>query len=333
MTAIHLCITYRQLLMAICDSIKTGRHTAILFLTDYQNIDASTRNHLINTYSNIDFHFIREKKQIESFSVLPVCTPDILRRNLSFSSRLRPILPQHWTPNFLNEKRYDKGYIYHSGPFLAKVLRGMCSEIILREDGLSNYVTQPISIKKALLRACFGLPWRGQTWGDESWIHRIEAEYPEKLPATIRNKSAPLKISTLLESINEEQRKKLSAIFDLTQYVGLSVNKSCLILTQPIDLVGLCSEAEKIKIYTLLIENFQKLGYKVYLKHHPKEEPYLLKHAIVNRLPTAFPIELWPYITGHQFDYCIALCSTAIATTEIKIAKKITFTIFYFGDS
>ncbi|WP_341536108.1 polysialyltransferase family glycosyltransferase [Aeromonas veronii] len=215
---------------------------------------------------------------------------------------------------------FDIGYIYHSGPFLAKVLRGLCRTIVLREDGLSNYVPQPLSVKKAVVRACFGLPWRAQVWGDEPWVTAVEAENPDALPEAIRSKSMPLKLMDLLSCIDDVQRLRLATIFDLNQYIDFDEPKGCLILTQPIDLVGLCSEADKLTFYTRLADLFLAKGYRVYLKHHPKEGVYHIGRD-VERLPTAFPIELWSSITGHRFVYCVALCSTALATNEMRVAE------------
>ncbi|MBV7438485.1 alpha-2,8-polysialyltransferase family protein [Aeromonas sp. sif2416] len=319
MKAIHLCITYRQLLMAICDALKTGRTTTIVCPIDYQYIDIQIRYRLIRAYPNICFHFIREQAQIMSFATLPAWVPDIVRRNITVQGR--PRTPWQWIPAFLTSQRFDVGYIYHSGPFLAKVLRGLCATMVLREDGLSNYVSQSLSVRKAVIRACFGLPWRAQVWGDEPWIGCVEAEHPEALPEVIRSKSVPLKLANLLSCIDDDQRLRLSTIFGLNRYIGLDEPKGCLILTQPIDLVGLCSEADKLAIYTRLVDQFQVRGYRVYLKHHPKEAPYSLGRD-VEQLPTAFPIELWSSITGHRFVCCAALCSTALATNEMWVAEQ-----------
>ena len=317
--AIHLCITYRQLLMAICDATKTGNNTTIIFPIDYQYIDMQIRYRLIRAYPNICFHFVREHAQIAAFATLPAWMPGIVRRNITVQDR--PRMPWQWIPAFLVGQRFDVGYIYHTGPFLAKVLRGLCATLVLREDGLSNYVPQLLSVRKALIRACFGLPWRAQVWGDEPWVTSVEAENPEALPEVIRSKAVSLKLADLLSCIDDEQRLRLSTIFGLNSYVGLKEPNGCLILTQPVDLVGLCSEADKLSLYISLVDQFQARGYRVYIKHHPKEVPYSLGRD-VEQLPTAFPVELWSSITGHRFVYCVALCSTALATNEMRVAEQ-----------
>ncbi|WP_337221479.1 polysialyltransferase family glycosyltransferase [Vibrio cholerae] len=318
MKVIHLCITYRQLLMAICDALKTSRDTTIICPIDYQYINSLVRYRLVRAYPNIKFHFVREQSQISAFTTLPAMLPMIVRRNITLQGGIRT--PSKWCPTFLRGQRFDIGYIYHTGPFLAKVLRGFCSSIVLREDGLSNYVPQPLSFKKAVIRACFGLPWRAQVWGDEPWVTSVEAENPDALPEVIRRKGVPLKLIELLSCIDDVQRLRLATIFSLNKYIDFNEPKGCLILTQPVDLVGLCSETDKLTLYTRLVDLFQEQGYRVYLKHHPKESAYHIGRE-VEQLPTAFPIELWSSITGHRFVYCVALCSTALATNEMRVAE------------
>ncbi|WP_345866584.1 polysialyltransferase family glycosyltransferase [Shewanella algae] len=318
MKVIHLCITYRQLLMAIGDALKTGRETTIVCPIDYQFITEQIRDRLVRAYPDIKFHFIREASQIADFASLPAMVPSILRRNITLQGGFRT--PAQWCPKFLQGQVFDIGYIYHTGPFLAKVLRGLCQTIVLREDGLSNYVPQPLSVKKAIIRACFGLPWRAQVWGDEPWVNSVEAENPDALPEVIRSKGVQLKLIELLSCIDDVQRMRLANIFGLNEYIGFDEPKGCLILTQPVDLVGLCTETDKLTLYTRLVDLFRAKGYRVYLKHHPKESAYHIG-CDVEQLPTGFPIELWSTITGHRFVYCVALCSTALATNEIRVAE------------
>lgn len=196
-------------------------------------------------------------------------------------------------PDFLRGQRFDIGYIYHTGPFLAKVLRGLCSSIVLREDGLSNYVPQPLSVKKAVIRACFGLPWRAQVWGDEPWVTSVEAENPDALPEVIRSKAVPLKLMDLLSCIDDVQRLRLATIFGLNKYIGFNEPKGCLILTQPVDLVGMCSEADKLTLYARLVDLFRAQGYRVYLKHHPKEGP-IISGMMLNNCRRRFRLNYGP---------------------------------------
>ena len=320
---VHLCITYRQMLMAICDAIanKNQIKTTIVILLDYQFIPFDIRYRLVKSFVNIHFCFVYEHRVLESYAVLPKFFPSIMRRNITIKKGCYICLPQNWTPSFFAGCHFATGYIYHSGPFMAKVLRGLCERLILREDGLSNYVVQRVSLGKGIIRFCFGLSPTAQVWGEEPWVHAVEAEHPDRLPDQVKGKAQELKFSQLLTAIDPLARIAFMKVFGLESFAQLETGKSCVLLTQPVSEVGLCSTELKMTLYRQLVAGFIAKGYTVYVKRHPKEGEYLLEHTI--RLPSAFPIELWYYITGHRFDCGVALCSSALASDAEPIAHRL----------
>ena len=320
-STVHLCITYRQILMAICDAIATQRQTTVIVLIDYQHVPIDIRYRLARHFNFIRFCFINESQILESYATLPRFVPAIMRRNISFDSNMRPCRPQQWIPDFLAGCHFATGYIYHSGPFMAKVLRGLCERLILREDGLSNYVVQRVSRGKGVIRLCFGLSPTAQVWGEEPWVHAVEAEHPDRLPDQVKGKAQELKFSQLLNAIDPLARIAFMKVFGLEAFAQLETGKSCVLLTQPVSEVGLCSTELKLTLYQQLVDQFIAKGYTVYVKRHPKEDEYWLEHT--TRLPSAFPIELWYYITGHRFDCGVALCSSALASDAEPIAHRL----------
>lgn len=73
---VHLCITYRQLVMAICDTYSNEenlikRNTSIICLIDFQFIPIDIRYNLIKNFNDIKFYFLRESSIINEFSILP----------------------------------------------------------------------------------------------------------------------------------------------------------------------------------------------------------------------------------------------------------------------
>lgn len=305
--------------MAICDALESKRLTTIVCLVDHQEIDFQFSQRLVALYPEVDFYFVRDREIVDEFSNLPCWIPKVFRRKFRVKKLFFIELPRQWVPEFLAGKSFDVGYIYHVSPFLAKVFRGLCTTVVLREDGFSNYVKRSVSFFKALVRACCGLTWRYRVWGDERWVDSVEVEYPNRLPKSIRHKSSVLNLSALLSIIDAEHRERLSKVFDLQDYLNFNEPKGCLVLTQPVDKIKLCSEDEKLKIYTRIVDRFLEHGYRVFLKHHPAEEFYKLNRN-VDYLPTNFPIELWPYLTRHRFVCCVALCSTSIATNSMSIS-------------
>ncbi|PPL15525.1 hypothetical protein UN63_12235 [Oceanisphaera arctica] len=161
---------------------------------------------------------------------------------------------------------------------------------------------------------------KGQVWGEESWIQSIEVEYPDKLPERIKKKAVELKFSTLLSGLNNKARSSFVKVFELESFYRMSSEKSCLVLTQPVDQVGICSAEFKINLYRIIVEKLTEKGYRVFIKQHPKELDYILDNT--TKLPTLFPVELWFYLTSHRFDYCVALCSSGIHANGEPIARK-----------
>ena len=307
--------------MAVSTSLIEEDESDIIFLTDYQWIDVEMQYRLISNFESIKFHFVEESIVIDEFSRLPKFFPSILRRNLSFDERWLPVTPGDWRPKFLANKSFDVGYIYHTGPFVAKVLRGVSRKIILREDGLSNYIAQKLSFVKKIIRLVFGLPWRQQVWGDEGWVDRLEVEFPDELPPIVKGKAVELKINSLLCGLTDEVRKKFSAVFELERFPGDFVEKACLILTQPIEVIEGIDKPAKIEIYNKIAKNFYDSGYVVYIKNHPKEDFYRVENC-KEYLPASFPIELWGLVVNYKFDVAVALRSTSMSRLTSGFSEK-----------
>lgn len=276
---VHLCITYRQLVMAICDTYSNEenlikRNTSIICLIDFQFIPIDIRYNLIKNFNDIKFYFLRESSIINEFSILPHFFPSIIRRNITFRKHNPIIYPHQWKPKVLNGLSFETGYVYHSGPFLSKVFRGICNTLILREDGLSNYIPHNVSLSKGIIRALFGLSYRDQVWGEEKWIHMIEVERPVDLPQRVRHKAREYSFGNLLHHTSTETKNLLKKTF-LLDVLDLNKNKkTCIILTQPVDDDKYCSTELKMELYNIIAKKFLDRDYLVYLKQHPKEKAY-----------------------------------------------------------
>ncbi|MDE5206952.1 glycosyltransferase family 52 [Citrobacter amalonaticus] len=334
---LHICITLRQLLISICDALKTKRKTTIIFLIDYQSITLDRQKKIIKNFDNIEFMFLKESDLLDEFSLTTYCIPAIIKRNITFKSGHFHLGCKNWTPEVLKKRFYDTTYIYHSGPFTSKVIRKISKNIVLREDGLSNYVVQPLDPIKAVIRAFCGLSPFGQVWGEERWVRTLEVESPELLPGRVKNKAIKLTVTSLLNSLNEKSKKKFIDSFELNNLVSLSGRKSCLILTQPIDDVGFCNTKDKIRIYNKLAQKFIQKKYNVYVKLHPKEREFDVAEATY--ITKDFPVELLKYVLTEKMNYCIALCSSslnmeenALAITQIQVIPLELFNRRHFNE-
>ncbi|AOV97390.1 hypothetical protein A9798_10775 [Edwardsiella hoshinae] len=318
---IHVCITFRQLIFAVIDLSNKNTEGVIVFLIDYQNISFDIRYRLIKNFKKIKFLFIKENCMVNEFSCFSERIPGLLRRNLSFSLTDMKIFlgTRKWVPEIFKKYYFDVAYIYHSGPFVSKVMRAVSDKIILREDGLSNYLIHPITLIKAISRLFFFLSPTGQVWGEEKWVNSLQVESPEKLPMRVIHKASKISFEEIASKLSLNNRQKLLDSFSFEACLPKTKNiKTCLILTQPIDSVGICSTKDKIFFYNIISEKFLSLGYIVYMKNHPKEKVFSLPNVI--DLAREFPVELISFVADIKFTYCVALCSTSIASNAGKLA-------------
>lgn len=311
----HLCITYKQLLVSITTAVKDeSAHHSIFFPCDYQEIEDGFSKRLREEFigEHINFIFDADSVHLSEYKSLCFLGNNILTRNITYKDGTF-YSPFSWAKKYFNYGVFDKCFLYHSGPFISKILSGASAKVILREDGLSNYVKHPIPLWKGMIRFFFGLPVKYQVWGEESWIDELEIESLDKLPQEVRFKAKKSPINAVKEISNDVKLKsKFQRAFCLPSSFVLneSGHKKVLLLTQPIDDVGYVSEQKKINIYQEMINRLSLINNcDVYVKQHPRESSFSYSNAIP--LPKDFPIEL---IVGNQsFTISISLCSTASA--------------------
>ncbi|WP_146188823.1 polysialyltransferase family glycosyltransferase [Albidovulum aquaemixtae] len=268
---------------------------------------------------NARLMFLYDRHMIARFANLPGWFPGIARRNLRLPMGGGP-LPRLWCPQEVAGEHFDIGYIYHPGFFSAKVFAGLCRHVVMRESGMNNYIELSISPFKAVLRALTGLSPRRQVWGEERWIDAIEVEAPEALPSSVQHKARRMQFADVLDQapsglIREAVRLLAPAVGDIDLPAG-----SAILLTQPIDELGLCTPAEKREIYGYLAEALSRRGYRVFVKNHPREETYRLPGT--DEMPHGFPIETWPLVHSRQFALAVALHSASLAQSSTKFAAR-----------
>ncbi|KOO06686.1 polysialyltransferase family glycosyltransferase [Vibrio hepatarius] len=314
----HLCITYNHLLYALSSAIikNKARHT-IYMPTDYQFVPESTRINLVNTFPEVKFVFEEESFFLEEFMTMPSFFPSIVKRNLSIQ-KYRFIRPFSWKGSLLS-KPFSLLYIYHSGPFLAKVLAGNSKKTILRGDGFANYKERKIGVLKGSIRFAFGLPFSKQVWGEEPWVDEIEVVDPSLLPNNVvKNKSSKLDIGSIVKVCNEDHFKRaIIDCFSLNILPNSDFESSVLFLTQPLDTAKLCSTEDMHRINNLVIDFFVQRGLTVYIKQHPREDYKTYKNTL--ELSRSAPIEIYSLL-GVKFAYAVSLHSAGIQD-EFIIAK------------
>lgn len=318
---IHLCNSYRQVLMAMADTALKAVPALVIYLEDDLSISDETRKRLQDAVPTTEIWCTRDAVQTEAFARLPRIFPALLRRNLSLSPRLWPLRPYHWIPERMQGERFATGYVYHSGFFMAKVIAGRCARVVLRESGLNMYVSHPVKgWPKVVFRKACGLPALYQTWGEERWVSSIEVSRPEALPDAVRHKATQRTLGDLMQRLAPDQARALATAF-APEAVALMASEtpSALLLTQPLETIGICSLETKIAIYSQIAATLGAKGYRVLMKNHPREATFSVAGA--EALPAAFPVEAMPYLGLPQVDLLVALCSASLDEPIAGLAR------------
>lgn len=317
---LHLCNNYRHLLMALASIAASDKLATVVYLEDDIALQPDLRRRLEVACPQARILCTRDQDQIKAFARLPHFLPSIVRRNISLGGRFGLTRPQHWHPDLLLGQRFAIGYLYHSGFFMSKVVAGQCAKVVLRESGLNNYITLRVPFGKSLLRLAVGLhPFR-QVWGEEPWVDVVEVSRPEALPDSLQSKARKLTFESLMRALPPETATRIAAAFlDDGQRFDPPA-RSALVLTQPLDRIGLCSIDEQKAIYSDIITRLQRAEYTVYVKPHPLDQ--LTDFSGVRLMPGSFPAEAIPFVTNGKFSLAIALCSASLSEETSEFAGR-----------
>jgi Alpha-2,8-polysialyltransferase (POLYST) len=319
---LQLCNTYRHLLMSLATIAHAGHPATVLYLEDALPIPADMRLRLAQACPLATFVFTRDADQMAAFARLPRGMPAIIRRNLTIGAG-GLTTARNWQMPLLAGQRFATGYLYHAGFFTAKAVAARCRRVVLRESGLNNYVRLKVPPLKAVLRALAGLPPRHQVWGEERWIDAIEVSHPADLPAEVRGKARAVTFSDVMDVLPPATARNIAAAFCAQMpQIASAGTKTAILLTQPIDDIGICSVIEKQALYGQIVGVLADAGYIVSVKPHPSEAAFTLPGVVT--LPPAFPVEAWPYITDQKFTLAVALCSAALVSGARAFADQTT---------
>jgi len=317
---LHLCNNLRHLVFALTDIAGRGARAHVVYLEDHAPLSAAFKARLSQTYPQIETQYSTDAAQIAEFA--GVQNAGLIRRNIRLGGPAGVTRATRRPLPLLGGRRFDVGYLYHSGLFTAKSAAFSCDHVVLRESGLNNYVSLCVPWPKALVRACAGLPPFAQVWGEERWVDVIEAARPDALPVAVRAKSRALKFSDLFVRLDPAQARALGQVFVPDPPVlGPARAPRAVVLTQPLEAVGLCSGPQKHALYQQIVTLLGQRGFEVHVKHHPSETPYPLQGA--TRFEVNFPVELWRAIGLPRFDLGVALCSASLSEGDSLVAGRV----------
>lgn len=318
---VHLCDNYLHLLYAAADLAARSEDDGerlVLFIDDQLPLHDDLRAELTQL-TGAEIVVVSDRSAIEDFARLPRRAPAMLRRNLSWSARGTPIGPRSWVPPFLSERRFGIGYVYHPGFFLSKVVAGRCDVVVMRESGYANYVPHRVPWSRRLPRLLAGRPPGVQVWGEEPWVDAIEVVRPEQLPERVRHKASPLTLDMLMGALPTERARAVAqAFWGTAPPVASPERPTALVITQPIDQLGICSTPEKLDVYRDVVRRLRHLDLDVIVKPHPRERVTLDGEREV---PASFPIEAWAWLGQAPFEVAVSLNSTALAASGRSFAR------------
>lgn len=317
---LHLCNNYRHLLFALADILGRKAAACILYLEDEAPLSDAFKQRLHDGYPDVEMIYTTDAAQIAEFRGIPLT--GVLRRNLRFDGVRGFKTATRWHLPLLTGLRFKTGYFYHSGLFSAKPASASCDRVVLRESGLNNYVSLPVAWPKALVRLACGRSPFSQVWGEERWVDAMEVTYPQQLPLAVRAKGKALTFAQLLGRLDTDQSTALAHLFVPAPPVfEASDVRRAVLLTQPLDTIGLCTAAQKHAIYQQIVAVLHRQGYEIHVKHHPTETPYALDGCAT--LASKFPIELWAILGLPRFSIAVALCSASLIEGETLVAERV----------
>lgn len=315
---LYIAPSSRPLLFSFAAALLENHPAEIVYMNDYAPLPAAVETLLRRNFPQIGFSIRTDRGSADEFATLPSWAPTVLRRNIAPQWRKWLAGPADRPPDWL-QARYRNAYIYVTGPFITKTLRGRCDQIILREDGLGNYHPRRVNWGKAILRALYGLPSRYHFMGEEDWVDVIEVARTKDLPLSVQHKARRLQLTDLLDALPADTRHRLAASFWAAPPFELS-RPGALVLKQPLASLGITTEKEANNIYDGIASRLRQSGYDVYTKPHPQEIAAAKQNA--HEIPPFFPIEAWPYLWSCRFSVAVAICSAALDAVKTGFSDE-----------
>lgn len=175
------------------------------------------------------------------------------------------------------------------------------------EDGEHNYFPR-ISMLQALKRRHILNTVMGE--GLDPEIKEIEVQHVHRLHDRVKCKGKTLELQKMQEGLSDEDQKKILSIFMNGQEISISGNNNALLVTQPLSEDGLLSEAQKLKLYDELLQQYAS-ECTLYIKCHPREKTDYRGKILptFTEIPRRFPLEMLDLLKSIKFKRGITVFS------------------------
>lgn len=202
---------------------------------------------------------------------------------------------------FKNIKIYGNDHLFYSPLY--------CSEFILLEDGVANYMESNFSFKEKIYVLILNFKLH-KKFGFSNKIKKIYLRDSKKI---LDDRIKKLQIINLKELWNKKTLEEQNEILDIFSF-DLNIKekikgRDIILFTQPLSEDNIITEEEKLKIYSEIIKKYPKD--RLVIKTHPREKTNykdIFNEYLV--LDNPFPFEILNLLDV-KFNKAITLFSTA----------------------
>lgn len=240
-------------------------------------------------------------------------------------------------------KEYKKVYIFNDRTPMGRFLADMKVHYTLLEDG-TNYFTdirrvnKRVSVQEDVKRMLDPKPPLKRkiarklnlgyiSLGQNKYCDEIVVAKKEDLFIPMNDKVVEDTINNLADKLSKEQKLFIyNVFFDGNNADDLEcADKKVLILTCPLRIEAYVkTDREQIDVFKDLAQKYQKEGYKVFFKPHPRDEidysQYIDDVVVLEKM---FPIEILSFSGKLKFDIAVSYNSSAVF--NLPIAEKMEF--------
>ncbi|GAA4894511.1 polysialyltransferase family glycosyltransferase [Ferrimonas pelagia] len=290
----YICTTPRHMLFAVMRGLsRPQQQTHVVFFS--RNIEADRANWDPSVLpSHVHFHLIpwRQSKaelakqpwgllyRLSTYRDTPA-TEGQQQRFIRFLASYSPSLSEA----LLHD--HDKSMVvFNERNPISRLFNKLVEQFDIIEDGEGNYIEFKLPAIKTLPRRLMGLP-DNRVFGESHRCQRIFAVQPHRVPSIVQHKAVNI------DFLNAEaHRTNLLGLFRINGALSHADN-TIILLTQPMERWMPGNEGNKVKLYEILTEHLNAMGYHVILKIHPAEQPEEYQHlpCAGGMLPARIPME------------------------------------------
>ena len=311
---LYVCLTYYHTLITLVKSLVNDEKYVIYLNNNIpEYADLKERLEATGRFEIIEYPGIEMKKDVKVYDNA------VLRLLLSPKEYSRVV------NKFcnLNLRDYEL-YLYHDYSLMGRycVINKIPYHLI--EDALDyfKYFDQYYNVPansynkgsfKFFLKEKLGMGYR--LWGSSPYC--IDIEVNDKNGIKIHSdKVFEVPRRELFDSLTAEQRISVYRTYAAGKTIDEGKGKSAILCTQPLFSAGhVSSMADQLKVFEEVVKNFQKDGFHIVIKPHPRDDADY--SGVINQYGCGYidknlPSEILNYDPDARFDAAISITSTAI---------------------